>query len=414
MSAVPDNELDGPFMMRNDLLQPGLHGAFVADGFDALPVAARPPRSGDKLAGLSLAVKDVFDIAGLRTGSGNLAWRDEQPVAVRTALAVRALLEEGAQWIGKTVTDELTYSLAGVNAHYGTPVNPADPARTPGGSSSGSVVAVAAGYADIALGTDCGGSVRLPASYCGVWGMRPTHGRIATDGCLTLAHSFDTVGWFARDALRLADVFEVLARGIVMERDEPFSLHVPQHLLACVDAPVLARFEASLQALGDAVTLIEASASLADWAQAFRVLQAAEIAQRYGAWAGEHAASFGPDVGTRFAMCRSVTADQIAGAQRVRVEAIRTMTDALAQGTYWLVPTVPGIAPRADAPAQALDRARARSQQMLCVAGLAGLPQVTMPWTSFEGAPVGLSLIGARGTDEGVLRAARAVHDAMQ
>ncbi len=401
-------------MMCNDLLQPGLHGAFVADGFDALPAASQPPRSGDKLAGLRLAVKDVFDIAGLRTGSGNLAWRDEQPVAARTALAVRALLEEGAQWIGKTVTDELTYSLAGVNAHYGTPGNPADPARIPGGSSSGSVVAVAAEHADIALGTDCGGSVRLPASYCGVWGMRPTHGRIASDGCLTLAHSFDTVGWFARDARSLADVFEVLARSIVTQHDESFNLHVPRNLLACVDAPVSARFEALLPAFGDAVTFVQLEASLADWAQAFRVLQAAEIAQRYGVWAREHAASFGPDVGARFAMSRTITREQIADAQRVRVEAIRTMADALAQGTYWLLPTVPGIAPRADASAQTVDHTRARSQQMLCVAGLAGLPQVSMPWTRFEGAPVGLSLIGARGADEGVLRAARAVHEALR
>jgi len=404
-------------MMKSDLLQPGLHGAFVADGFDALPAVARQPRTGDRLATLRLAVKDVFDIAGLRTGGGNPAWRDEQPVAARTALTVRALLEEGAQWIGKTVTDELTYSLAGVNAHYGTPVNPADPSRIPGGSSSGSVVAVAAGHADIALGTDCGGSVRLPASYCGVWGMRPTHGRIATDGCLTLAHSFDTVGWFARDAHTLALVFEVLSRSVVAQDtpdDAAFALRVPRNLLACVDASVAACFEASLDAFGARVAVVAPEASLEDWAQAFRVLQAAEIAQRYGPWAREHAASFGADVGARFAMSLTITREQIARAQRVRVDAISAMADALPQDTYWLVPTVPGAAPRADASAETVDHARARSQRMLCVAGLAGLPQVSLPWTRIDGAPVGLSLIGARGADEGVLRVARAVHEILR
>ncbi|CAB3738659.1 2-amino-5-chloromuconic acid deaminase [Paraburkholderia graminis C4D1M] len=401
-------------MMQNDLLQAGLHGSFVADGFDSLPAAALPLRTGGKLVGERLAVKDVFDVAGLRTGSGNLAWRDEQPVATRTALAVRALLEEGAQWLGKTVTDELTYSLAGVNAHYGTPVNPSDPARIPGGSSSGSVVAVAAGHADIALGTDCGGSVRLPASYCGVWGMRPTHGRIAADGCLTLAHSFDTVGWFARDARLLADTFEVLARSLVPADQAAFALHVPRNLLACVDPDVAARFEASLPALGERARFVAPEASLADWAQAFRVLQAAEIAQRYGQWAREHAASFGADVGARFAMSLGITREQIADAQRIRAEAIRAMAHALPERTYWLVPTVPGVAPRADASAQTLDHVRARSQQMLCAAGLAGLPQVSMPWTRFDGVPVGLSVIGARGADEGVLAAARAVHDVMR
>ncbi|WP_250469810.1 amidase [Caballeronia sp. GAFFF2] len=398
-------------MMQNNLVQPGLHGAFVADGFDALPAEAWPSRIGAKLAGQRLAVKDVFDIAGLRTGGGNPAWRAEQPVATRTALAVRALLEEGAQWIGKTVTDELTYSLAGVNVHYGTPENPADAGRIPGGSSSGSAVAVAAGHADVALGTDCGGSVRLPASYCGIWGMRPTHGRIATDGCLTLAHSFDTVGWFARDARTLIDAFEVLARSIVGTGDEAFALHVPRHLLACVDADVASRFADSLQALRDAVTYVEPDASLADWAQAFRVLQAGEIAQRHGQWAREHASSFGADVGARFAMSLTITPEQIAAAQRVRIRAIEAMTQALPSSTYWLVPTVPGVAPRADASAQTVDHARARSQQMLCVAGLAGLPQVNMPWASFDGAPVGLSIIGARGADENVLRVAQAVHE---
>ncbi|MCC8393801.1 amidase [Paraburkholderia sp. MMS20-SJTR3] len=401
-------------MTQSDLLQAGLHGAFVADGFDSLPPGALPPRTGARLATLRVAVKDVFDIAGLRTGAGNPVWRDQQPVAARTALAVRALLEEGAQWIGKTVTDELTYSLAGVNAHYGTPVNPADPARIPGGSSSGSVVAVAAGDADIALGTDCGGSVRLPASYCGVWGMRPTHGRIATDGCLTLAHSFDTVGWFARDPHTLALVFEVLAQSVVASDHDGFAIHVPRNLLACADAPVATRFEAALGALRERVSFVAPQASLADWAQAFRVLQAAEIAQRYGPWAREHAASFGADVGARFAMSLSITREQIAQAQRVRIEAIRAMAEASPQGVYWVVPTVPGGAPRADASAQTVDYTRARAQQMLCVAGLAGLPQVSMPWTVIDGAPVGVSVIGARGADEAVLRVARAVHEAMR
>ncbi|HEY2024895.1 MAG TPA: amidase [Paraburkholderia sp.] len=400
--------------MRKDLLQPGLHRAFVADGFGALPPAALPPRTGERLGTLRLAVKDVFDIAGLRTGGGNPVWREQQPVAVRTALAVRALLEEGAQWIGKTVTDELTYSLAGVNAHYGTPVNPADPARIPGGSSSGSVVAVAAGHADIALGTDCGGSVRLPASYCGVWGMRPTHGRIAADGCLTLAHSFDTVGWFARDPRTLALTFEVLAQSVVAADDDAFAVHVPRNLLACADARVATRFDAALAALGERVSFVAPDASLADWAQAFRVLQAAEIAQRYGAWAREHAGSFGADVGARFAMSLTITREQIAHAQQVRIEAIRAMAEALPQRTYWLVPTVPGCAPRADAAAQTVDRARAHAQQMLCVAGLAGLPQVSMPWTRIDDAPVGVSVIGSRGADEGVLRVARAVHELMR
>src|SRR5690606_22122831 len=193
----------------NTLLQPGYNGAFVADGF------GRSPHEGESgegtcLAGVRLAVKDVFQIRGMRAGAGNPDWLSAQPVALQTAPVAEWLLDAGACWVGKTVTDELTYSLAGINVHYGTPQNPAASDRLPGGSSSGSAVAVAAGHADLALGTDCGWSVRWPASYCGIWGIRPSHGRVTTQGCFTLAHSFDTVGWFASEGELLERVLQTL------------------------------------------------------------------------------------------------------------------------------------------------------------------------------------------------------------
>ena len=161
------------------------------------------------LRGLTFAVKDVFDIAGHRTGNGNPVWLETHPPATRTASAVERVLAAGASMVGKTHTDELAYSLNGENVHYGTPINPRSPGRIPGGSSSGSAVAVAGSLVDFALGSDCGGSVRLPASYCGIYGIRTTHGLVPADGVVDLAKSFDTVGWFARDAtmmLRVGDV----------------------------------------------------------------------------------------------------------------------------------------------------------------------------------------------------------------
>jgi amidase len=162
------------------------------------------------LTGLTFAAKDVFDIAGHRTGNGNPVWLETHPPAERTASAVQRLLDAGARMVGKTHTDDMAYSLNGENVHYGTPVNPVAPGRIPGGSSSGSVAAVAGGLVDFALGTDCGGSVRLPASYCGVYGLRPTHGLVPADGVVPLAPSFDTVGWFARDAALMRRIGEVL------------------------------------------------------------------------------------------------------------------------------------------------------------------------------------------------------------
>ena len=170
-------------------------GAFCRHTHVEMKGAAEGP-----LAGRTFAAKDIYDIAGRQTGFGSPDWLRTHEAAARTAPAVQALLDAGAELVGKTLTDEMAWSLTGENAHYGTPVNANAPGRIPGGSSSGSVSAVAAGVVDLALGSDTGGSVRLPASFCGVIGLRPTHGRIPMDGVCPLAPSFDTCGWFARDA----------------------------------------------------------------------------------------------------------------------------------------------------------------------------------------------------------------------
>jgi amidase len=405
-------------MNDSTLVQPGLNGAFVRDGFGALPaaLAALAPTYAT-LAAHRIAVKDVFDVEGLRTGGGNPTWAAQQPLATVTAPCVRLLLDHGAQWTGKTVTDELTYSLAGINVHYGTPRNPADPDRLPGGSSSGSAVAVGAGHADIGLGTDCGGSIRLPASYCGIWGMRPTHGRIAGNGCVTLAHSFDTVGWFTRDGALLADVFRVLAHSESQLLRESTVLCVPDDIVPLLHADVRAAFGQAAETLTSRFTtksLPSASLDPDAWARSLRVLQAAEIAQQHGAWAAQHLASFGADIRARMLAANAITTADVFIAQRTRTDAIRQLARVFDKpDTYIVMPTLPWIAPRLDASREAVDEVRARSQQMLCIAGLVGLPQVSMPWASLDGAPLGLSIIGARGDDEGVLAVARAVHETL-
>ncbi|CAB3764730.1 amidase [Paraburkholderia humisilvae] len=421
-------------MNQHMLLEPGLNGAFVRDSFGALPAAAaaaiatavatpiatrlvEQPSSQATLAGRRLAVKDVFDVKGLRAGAGNPAWAAEQPIATSTAFAVQTLLEHGAQWVGKTVTDELTYSLAGINIHYGTPSNPAHPQRIPGGSSSGSAVAVAAGHADIGLGTDCGGSIRLPASYCGIWGIRPTHGRIASNGCFTLAHSFDTVGWFARDGALLTDVFNVLAHSNTQALPERVMLCLPDDLITLLHVRARATCATVFDTLShhfEVSLLTSASLAPETWAHGFRVLQAAEIAQQHGAWALRHLDSFGADIRARLQAAVNVSNEQVQVAQRVRTDAIRTLARIFDEpDTYIVMPTLPWIAPLIGASGAEVDEVRVRAQQMLCIAGLAGLPQVNLPWTSFDDAPLGLSVIGARGNDEGVLATARAVHDAL-
>ncbi len=174
------------------------YGAFVPGSRARLA-----PSGSGPLDGLTFVVKDLLDVAGYVTGGGNPHWASRQQPTATSAPAVECLLQAGATLVGKTITDELAFSLEGENEHYGTPINPRAPDRLPGGSSSGSAVAVAAGLADLGLGTDTGGSVRVPASFCGLFGWRPSHGRVSMDGVVRFAPSYDTVGLLAGDAKRL-------------------------------------------------------------------------------------------------------------------------------------------------------------------------------------------------------------------
>src|SRR5882724_9054694 len=231
------------------------------------------------LLGCSFAVKDVFDIAGYRTGNGHPRWLETHPPAERTASAVERLLAAGARLVGKTYCDEMTYSINGENVHYGTPVNPRAPGRIPGGSSSGSASAVSGGLVDFALGTDCGGSVRIPASYCGIYGIRTSHGLVPADGVVPLAKSFDTVGWFARTASLMQRVGSVL-----LPAARPF---VPRRLLIATDAfaAVDLAITAALTSIVETVAASIAQTARvkvytgdsAEWRTIFRVLQGAEI-----------------------------------------------------------------------------------------------------------------------------------------
>src|ERR1700749_2326100 len=186
-------------------------------------------RAGGPLSGLTFAAKDLFDVAGVPTGGGNHDWPTGRPIPAKHSWAVQTLLDGGATLIGKTITDEVSLGILGENAFDGTPKNVRAPGRVPGGSSSGSAAAVAAGICDTALGTDTGGSVRVPASFCGLYGIRPTHGRLPVAGMLPQAPSSDTTGWFARDAATFAKVASVML-------DEPIPSTLPDKLLVAVDA----------------------------------------------------------------------------------------------------------------------------------------------------------------------------------
>ena len=386
-------------MMELGALVP--HGKIRVDG-----------AAGGPLAGLTFMAKDLFDVAGHGTSAGNPDWLATHPPAKAHAWAVQALLNAGATLTGKTITDELAYGLTGRNFHYGAPVNPAAPDRITGGSSSGSVSAVAGGLADLALGSDTGGSVRIPASYCGVFGLRPTHGRIPTNGTVDLAPSFDTVGWFARDAGLMERVGTALLREQA-SNDTPSRLVVAEDLFGMADREVVAAVEPMLRTALDHVdndkTARVFRGDPAQWSEAFRLLQAREAWEADGPWITRHQPKLGPDVQERFDIARKVTDEQLAGPRRMREEMTAAMAELLADRAVLCLPSSPVPAPKRDASLETLGDVRMRTMTMTCVAGLARLPQISIPAGSVGGAPVGLSFMAARDNDMLLLGLARAI-----
>jgi Asp-tRNA(Asn)/Glu-tRNA(Gln) amidotransferase A subunit family amidase len=363
-------------------------------------------------------VKDLFDLAGTRTGAGNPAWLEESPVATEHAEPVAALLAAGAHIVGKTVSDELAFSLSGTNVHYGTPRNPTAPGRVPGGSSSGSASAVASCSVELALGTDTGGSVRIPASYCGLYGIRPSHGSLSRQGVFLLAPSFCTVGLFARSPATLEAGWAALAAGAgeAQQRstDSPAGrplgrLVVVPELTQLADASARASIAAAVGrlALELGVPLVQGSlggpVAVERYCHAFRALQMAEAWQRHGAWIADHPAVLGPGIAARFAASAAVGADQVSPALEARRQLRSALSALLGEDGYLVQPAASGVAPPIGLAGTAKDEMRARTLQLTAPAGLAGAPVVVMPLAQDGGLPVGVALVGRPGDDATLL-----------
>lgn len=367
------------------------------------PVAVEGASTGP-LAGLTFGVKDLFDVKGYRTGCGNPIKLAESGVALKNAPAVQALLDAGARFVGKTHTEELAWSLYGTNVHFGTPLNPAAPERVPGGSSSGSASAVAGGLCDVALGSDTGGSVRGPASFCGLYGLRPTQGAISLGGCMALAESLDTCGFFARDAGAMLKLGQVLIPSAGSKAHRPLlAADLFARLPAATRAALQPTLEKILARSGEARAVTVYSQPIDPIYAAFRHIQASEVFAVHGAWLDRTQAPLGPAIAGRFAFARTVTAEQLREGRIVREAFTVAMRALLGDDGLLIAPVMPGPAPLLAASEEALDSYRHAAMAYLQVAGMAGLPQLVIPAGLVEGAPVGLSLIGSPGSDLSLL-----------
>jgi len=373
------------------------------------------------LAGETVAVKDLFAVAGYAIGAGVPAYLEEAAVETKHASAVAALLAAGATVTGIARTDEFAYSIAGRNSHYGTPPNPAVVGAVPGGSSSGPAAAVASGQASIGLGTDTGGSLRVPASYTGLWGLRTTHGSVDATGLLALAPSFDTIGWLTRDAATLR---RAAATSVTGQRDlAPSFVAAPSFLVApafdaVLEPNVLAAFHAGLAATGiassaDTIDLSDLG-DLDQLFETFRTVQAAESWRMHGEWIEAHPGALGDDIAARFAAASTIT-ERAEAEARVAWAATRRRLDALLGDRVLVLPSASSIAPSATADAATIERTRAGTMRLTCIAGLTGRPALSAPLLSVPcagqatTAPLGLGFIGPRGSDLALIDLASAV-----
>jgi amidase len=367
------------------------------------------------LAGLTFAAKDLFDVAGHPTGGGNPDWGRTHPVPDRHAWAVQRLLDAGATLIGKTITDEVSLGILGENPFNGTPLNPRAPDRVPGGSSSGSASAVAQGLCDTALGTDTGGSVRVPASFCGLYGIRPTHGRLDLSGMMRQAPGSDTTGWFARDAETFARVSETLL-------GEPTPTQLPSRLVIAVDAfgladdetaaalePVMCRLRALVREVREEPL---APAGLSVWARAQRTLQSSEAWGTFKGWIDRENPRMAWSVARNLALAATISEPERQWAALTRAEARARLAWLLPPGTILCLPTTPVPAPRKGLPLGVLEPLRARITCLAAHGGLTGVPQVSVPGAEVNGLPVGLSILAARGADATLVAVARALDGA--
>jgi aspartyl-tRNA(Asn)/glutamyl-tRNA(Gln) amidotransferase subunit A len=362
---------------------------------------ARPERVGD---GIPLAVKDLFDTAGLRTTYGSILFGDHVPG--RTAEAVTRLEAAGYVTVGKTNLHEFAYGITSYNPHFGEVPNPLAADRTAGGSSSGSGAAIAAGLVDAALGSDSGGSIRIPAACCGVVGFKPSHGLVPLEGCFPLAPSYDHAGPMGRDVETCASMLAALVPSF--ERAELGSLEELQVGVAWLELAepgVRARLQEAAERFPRRRVVEFPLAE--DFGEVFM----REVAESHRGLFPDHADAYGENVHAKLERCVRVTDAEFETASRRRKEYRERAAEAMEGLDLLLAPTLAFVAP----PAIADDREiRDAVIRLTYPFNALGWPALAMPCGPAErGLPASVQLVGPAGEDARVMAAGALLEQAL-
>jgi len=375
------------------------YGAFLSAGGD-LPTAA----AEGLLYGLSFAIKENYAVAGWRTRAGSPTWERTHPREPAHAEVVARLVAAGARLVGRTVMDELAYGIEGKNLHDGNPRNPRAPEHLCGGSSCGSAASVAGSLVDFALGTDTAGSIRVPASWTGLYGLRPTHGRLSLHGVVPLSPPFDTVGWLARSGAVLARVGEALFEGTPI--DPPATMVVARNVFDCVPTELRPCLDSALESASSRFACVReaaiADAVLERWRIALAALQRRGIKEALGPWLVEQRPDLAPYMAERFEAALQVSDQEVEEARSVQAEA-RELLGSLITDAAVCLPATPCVAPRQDASDEEHAAVRVATMRLQAPACLAGLPELVVPAAPEGEMPIGLAFVAAPGADLALL-----------
>jgi amidase len=378
------------------------------NAFSPYPYAEVQCADTGPLCGLRLAVKDLFDVAGYPTAAGNPVLLAASGIKAQTAPVVQTLLDAGAQFVGKANTDELAYSLIGDNIHFGMPINPVYPDRIPGGSSSGSAVAVAAKLADIGLGTDTSGSVRLPAAINGLVGWRPTHGSLSTGGLRSLAPTFDVPGFITARLEPMTAIMDAV--GLPSTVGRLSSILIVEDVLQAVEPGMAEAIVVSIKSTGLPMQTVRSVASIGldDLAAAFLTILQKEAWESNRVLFEQHGSTIAPGIAARLVAGSYHDAADVQEARRI-CSAFRNETaHLLAGGKLLALPTLAIDAPPRHASTDLLAAFRSASIRLLCLAGLGGYPQLAFP-VSGTGRKLSLSLMGGLNADRLLVETANRV-----